>query len=175
MKPRRDNSRGFTLLELLLVMVIIVIMAAIAAPSLEKFSASRNIYNDASQIVSLAAYAQNQAIAEARTYRLNFDPQSEQVFLTYQDELPSPFKPAPGEQGQPIQLPAGVTLRAQLLNAAQGQGSWITFNPDGRVDPAIITLTPARGQPLTIACMTPTESFQLDSANGVPLDIGSQQ
>src|SRR3972149_3661562 len=69
-----ERSVGFTLLELILVMVILSTVLAMAAPSLRGFFASRQIQDAAAQILALTQFARSQAVSEGTTYRLNFDP-----------------------------------------------------------------------------------------------------
>ena len=165
---RRRQLHAFTLLELILVMMVILLMASLVAPALQRFSTSRDLDNQAVILTSMAGYARTQAMAQSRTYRLNLDEQDGKFWLSDQDELPSPFEPAKGDEGQPHTLPQGVKVALQLLDPAQDQANYVTFNPDGRVDPAIIVLTDPAGRKITIAAQTPTEFFQIVQANGLP-------
>src|SRR5579862_156578 len=69
----RARQTGFTLIELILVMLIACVVMAITAPSLRNFLYGRKTANAVSQIVSLASEARSKAIMDGRTYRLNVD------------------------------------------------------------------------------------------------------
>src|ERR1700733_6283915 len=98
MRKRFRSSSGFTLIELILVLVIIAIIAAIVMPSVSAFSAGRSSQNTASQIVVLANYARAQAAAEGRIYRLNFDTTKQTYWLTAQTR--ATFSPPANEYNQ---------------------------------------------------------------------------
>ncbi len=100
-------------MELVLVMLIIAIMAGMLAPALAEFTAGRAVSNLARQIVGLAQYAHTQAISEARTYRLNFDPASRQFWLTA-DDGGGNFNPPAGQYGSRYTAPDGITMQVQV-------------------------------------------------------------
>src|SRR5271170_3694339 len=114
MRRGRIHPRGFTLLELLMVMFLILLMAALVAPSLRTFSANRDMDNDASVLVSITQYAQAQAVAQGQTYRLNLDDKAGTFWLTYREELASSFAAVMTEEGKQYQLPDGVTMTTQI-------------------------------------------------------------
>jgi type II secretion system protein H len=107
------RNRAFTLIELVIVMTIIAIVAAIVVPSLGVFSTSRQTNNAAAQMLELVQYARAQAITEGRTYRLNLDTSAMTYWLTA-DQGAGTFEAATGEHGQKYQLPSGVTMTAQI-------------------------------------------------------------
>jgi prepilin-type N-terminal cleavage/methylation domain-containing protein len=102
-------SSGFTLIELVMVLVIIALVVGITAPSLGQFITARKTADAASQILALAHHARNAAIAEGRTYRLVLDEQSGAYWLEVQDG--ANFT-APGTAlGTHYTLPSGTSAR----------------------------------------------------------------
>ena len=85
MNVRPHKLRGFTLLELVLVLVVLAIMAGIAAPTLRGFARGRNVPDAAAQLVTLTRWAHAQAIAEGRVYLLNLDPAGGKYWLTVEE------------------------------------------------------------------------------------------
>jgi type II secretion system protein H len=61
---RRSRVQAFTLIELILVMVLMLTVMSIAAPSLSKFFRGRNLDSEARRIVSLTRYGQSRAVSE---------------------------------------------------------------------------------------------------------------
>jgi prepilin-type N-terminal cleavage/methylation domain-containing protein len=113
MRRHRFPQPGFTLIELIFVMLIIAIMAALIAPSFTKFGASRGLDNVGRGVVALAQYARAQAISQAKTYRLNFDESSGKVWLTVDDDGSGVFTPPANDWGQPFSTPPGDTIKLQ--------------------------------------------------------------
>jgi prepilin-type N-terminal cleavage/methylation domain-containing protein len=113
MFSRRYRQSGFTLIELILVMLIIVIVAGMLAPALGRFTAGRAGDSVARQIVGLAHFARAQSISEARTYRLNFDENSRQFWLTADDGAGT-FNPIQGDYSNRYTAPEGVKMQVQV-------------------------------------------------------------
>jgi prepilin-type N-terminal cleavage/methylation domain-containing protein len=113
MRSRRFQNSGFTLIELILVMLIIAIAAAVVAPALGRFTAGRSVDNLSRQIVGLARYARVQAISEARTYRLNFDQGTRQFWLTA-DSGAGTFTPLKDDFSSRYTAPDGIRLQVQI-------------------------------------------------------------
>ena len=155
------SARGFTLLELLIVMVIIAIIAGTVAPRLISFAASRNAANAARQIVSLATYAHSQAIAEARVYHLNVDPSAGSYWLTADKD--GQFTAPTNEFGQKYELPDGVKMDSDIARQSDG-GTYVKFDPTGRGEQATMTLTDQNGKKTVVTCASATEMFHIASA-----------
>jgi len=64
---------AFTLIELILVMAMLMIVLAVAAPSLSNFFRGRNLDSEARRFVSLTRYGQSRAVAEAAPMDLWID------------------------------------------------------------------------------------------------------
>lgn len=61
---RHGRGRGFTLIELILVMALLVIVIGVALPSLKGFFRGRGLDNEARRFLSLTRYGQSRAVAE---------------------------------------------------------------------------------------------------------------
>jgi len=154
------NNRGFTLLELILVMAIIAIAVAMAVPSLHGFAQGRRAGNCAEEILALAQWARTQAIVRGKPYRLNLDPGAGTFWLTVQED-DGTIQSLGEEFGRTFSVPEGVRLD---WNASpQPDGTYVQFLPTGRCDPATIHVTDPNGKVTEIACFSSTELFHIVS------------
>lgn len=74
------TNRGFTLIEILVVMVIIGITIGFALIAFGDFGASRRLQFAAEQLANKIKLVQQQAILESATYGLNIDKKNYQFF-----------------------------------------------------------------------------------------------
>lgn len=152
----RRNNCGFTLFELILVMLIVSVLAALAAPTLRGFIAGRKCANAAAQIVALGQYARTQAVGTGTVYRLNFDPSNGTYWLSSQSG--AEFSTLRNEFGRPFQLPDGTSANWQTTAVAQ---PCFQFYPDGRVEAATLELHGAVGEVVAIGCRSETEPLTI--------------
>lgn len=186
---RADRAAGgFTLIELILVMMLICTVLGMAAPSLRGFFQSHQATDAAGQIVALAQYARTQAASEGRTYRLNFDTQAGQYWLTAQDG--ANFAVLGREFGRTFALPEGVAFESvttvvttdagaqsvaatattetatatTAVSAPPGAGTpteCVDFRPDGSATTAKVRINGRRGDRWEVGCPSPAESFRV--------------
>jgi type II secretion system protein H len=157
LRARRAQSRGFTLLELVLVMLFMCIFAAMVSPSLRGFWAGARMKNAATEIITLMNYAHSQAVAESVLYRLNIDTGNGRCFLT---RLNGTNLEALGNY-----LDAGVLMPEQTrleMKRADGLGNdYIDFFPDGRINPAQLRLIDTDEDVIVIQSKAPAEMFRI--------------
>jgi type II secretion system protein H len=154
---RRSKFRAFTLIELLMVMMIITIMVAVVAPKLSGFAMGRKASDEARTLVSLARYAQTEAISEGRVYRLNVDPAGRQFWLTAEQD--GQFQPPQNEYGEKYDLPDGVSMDTDITPKQDGQ--YVQFQPSGRSESAKVNFTDRLNHSVTVLCASPTELFHI--------------
>ena len=176
-QPRRGrHPRGFTLMELILVLLILTVIVGITVPSLRGPAAKRGIDECAGQLLALAQYARSQAVSEGVAYRLNIDAANGVYYLTRQDG--PDFYELGQEFGRQFQVPEGIEVQwddaflTQQLQLAEATGQvlpervaatvpYVEFRPSGRVDPALIRLTDRDGEVTEVRCPSATETFRI--------------
>ena len=83
------NNVAFTLVELILVMALLTIVMAVAAPSLARFFRGRDIETEAGRFVALTRYGQSQAVSLGKPMVLWVDPQEGSYGLDEQGTSPA--------------------------------------------------------------------------------------
>ena len=147
---------GFTLLELILVMIILSTVLAMAAPSLRGFFGSRKTHDEAAQILALTQFARSQAISEGIIYRLNFDTKERTYWLTAQQS--GAFEQLKIEFGQIFTLPNDIIAELDDVEKEDNE-LFLEFTPQGTVTAGTVRLIDRRGLVLEVTCPTVTESF----------------
>lgn len=158
-RPSRSPSGGFSLLELILVMLIIAVVLAIAAPTLRGFASSRQVRDAAASLVVLTQWARMKAVSEARRYRLNIDIEEGEYWLEAQEG--ANFKELGVDFGQRFEFPVGITVEWEKPTQG-GRGETIEFGPSGRTEPATLRLTGKAGTVLDVICESPSEPFRVE-------------
>ena len=162
---RRDagaTRRGFTLLELVLVMLLVSLMMGLAAPSLRGFIIGRKSADAVAQVIALAQYARNQAVSTGATYRLNVDPAQGTYWLTVQKG--GEFRELGTEFGRRFLLPEFV--EASWPAAQSAAHAYIEFFPDGRTEAVKLQLRDRDGLVFELGCRSETEMFAVLQGGG---------
>jgi type II secretion system protein H len=157
---RSRRQSGFTLLELILVMVIICTALALAAPSLNGWARGSKMRNAVDQFVALTQFARTQAVSTGTVHRLQIDGAARTYYVVIQDvQGGDQFLPLNTEMGRPFSLPDEFSLK---MTDESGQNrDFVDFYPTGRTDPATVQITAPDGETKTIQCPSPTEAFHL--------------
>ena len=152
---------GFTLVELILVMVLTLTMLALAAPRLDGFSRGRVIACQGESLLSLIHAGRDRAGAEAVTYRLELDVKSGVVTLLYQQNGQF-VEVSPPSSGR-LELAQGIAMECSRIDG--DINARIDLMPDGSCTPAKLTLRDGRGNVLYIVCRSPLETFVIQDTD----------
>lgn len=164
----KDRNAGFTLVELLLVVMILATTAALVAPSFRGFYAGRQLAAAAARLSVLLRRARTKAATEQLRVRLNIDPDSRIYWLTVEAdpfEAPGAFVPPGDAWGRRFTLPNGVQLSRVTIDGEDaepvafestsatkvwtpesGSAYRIAFEPGGAAPDAVITITLASAE-----------------------------
>jgi len=115
-------TSGFTFIELLIVIAIAAILAAIAAPSFRKMNRNMAIRGAADELISDIQFARSEAIRTNQTVTLSLDQRTWQVFVD--------------ANGNHVHDGNEVLLRegsySELINAQSSDTAlWFEFTPTG--------------------------------------------
>ncbi len=125
---RRRVNRGFTLVELLLVMAMLTAILALSLPSLSTFFRGRMLNEEARRFIALTRYGQNQAISLEVPMQLWIDVEKSEYGLA----------PLPGYElidTKPVRFRVANDLRFEITEPVDPKNgkAIITFLPDGSV------------------------------------------
>jgi type II secretion system protein H len=131
-KPRRQR-RGFTLVELILILALLVIITSMVVPPMAKFMRGRALDAEARRMLALMHAAQSRAVSEGTPMMLWLDEKGS----TYGMEAETS-----GKDGDPKaeSLPVDSVLRLTVTSPGTGEQATfkdlpaIKFLPDGTVD-----------------------------------------
>ncbi len=163
---RAPRLQGFTFIELILVMALLVAMISVAAPMLSDFFRGRTLDSEARRLLALTRASQSRAVSEGLPMLLWVD--TDQHTYGLEQEMP----PRDGdpralefELDESLMLEAAktlpVTVRGKSLTA-------IRFLPEGVVDetsPTELHLTSIDGSMLSLVQTTNRVNYEIRNKN----------
>lgn len=135
------GRRAFTLVELIVVMVLLLIVASMVAPRMSSFFRGRALSAEARRMLSLVHYAQSRAVAEGVPVLLWIDPTTSTYGIEIQgghegaDDRPHIFTAEPTLTLETVGSTETYASEQEdeLLGLPEGRPA-IRFNPDGFFD-----------------------------------------
>ena len=119
------NQKGVTLIELLTVMVIIAIGAALTTPNMGGWLTSLRLRSATREVVSMMRVAQIKAVSSNILYRVTFDTANNKYFLENSQDSGITWT----REGEDQTLPTGVNFNTTFGNTA-------TFSPNSTASDA---------------------------------------
>jgi type II secretion system protein H len=175
---------GFTLIELILVMAVLVIVLAMVAPSLGGFFRGRTLDSEAHRFVSLTRHAESRAVSEGVPMLLWIDVQqrayglSEEPTYGGRDAHAVTYRLGPDVLID-VRVPTSVAAqRAQTQASAQlGRNAIaIRFQPDGFIGEGSPEVIAFRPDPATGRKSGPTDAVWVARTyNGLHYQIPTNQ
>ena len=135
---------GFSLLEMLVVLVLLATVTAVAAPSIGRGIATVELNTTARQIAAILRSARSKAVREQQVFFVGFDLEKGRVDLTSEDlkyqksfELPEKLKI------KRVELRSGQSINEELFY-------WFSFAPNGLSESFEIMIENQRGRGLKV-------------------------
>lgn len=144
------GGRGFTLIELIFVLVILAITAVFVSTSMSRFFRGRALNFEARRLLSLTHYGQSRAVSEGVPVILWVNPDNSTYGLTIQSTFTFNDQPEGDRHAVTYTTDPTVTLETstavlpgiseqddERLGVTEG-AAFIRFNPDGFFDEASV-------------------------------------
>lgn len=170
MSHRNPHHRGgFTLLELVLVMMILVVTMGIVAPRLANWNRGQDLRNSADMFIALTRLARSQAIAEGTMFRIQFNAEAGKYQLRRQLKTRTAdgnleFAALNTTMGQMFTVPEGGKIQL-TVTTVDGQPTdtteCINFYPNGRSQKATVIISDKSGRQITAECASAMEEFRV--------------
>ncbi len=149
--PRIPHSKGFTLIELAVIIVILGVMMALVAPRLGDIGEA-NLKRSARHLTGMIRFLRDEAQAKKNVYRLRFDIPAGQYWvevLAPADDQTLEFRkvqPAVAGEGS---LSGSTTFR-DIAVPGHPDDPFLLFRPDGWVERALIHLRDGQERDFTL-------------------------
>ncbi len=139
---RHSRQKGFTLLELVVVLVVIALAMAVTYPSLSRGTAALHLRSVGRDVLNSLRYARERAITEQTVMRVTVSKEERKITLT--DDY--------GEGARTLLLPDDVRIQSLVVAGQEVQGGplIVRFLPNGSASEAEILLQSATGGALRI-------------------------
>jgi prepilin-type N-terminal cleavage/methylation domain-containing protein len=139
MTASRRCHPGFTLIELTLVTLLVLILAGLSTPLFKKTLSDLSARNTSFSICKLINYAQEMAVLERKNYKITFDFKkgSYQLLELSASAKPPVYKKVTGRFGKLFGLRQGLKL--------SGNRNGVIFYPDGHCDEIRVNVLTSSG------------------------------
>jgi len=134
-KINLNTPKGFSLVEAVIVIAVIVAVVAIAIPAFQKYAINGNLRAAARDIIGDFSNLKQRAMAENTTFTITFNVADNNYTV-----------PGLADPKNPAYFGSGI----RLTGAVFGGGSSITFQRRGTASAGTVTLTNSRGSTATI-------------------------
>jgi prepilin-type N-terminal cleavage/methylation domain-containing protein len=170
--------RGFTLIEMILVMALLVIAVSFVTPHLQGFFRGRTLQSEGRQLISLMHNGQSRAVSGGVPVRLWFDTQNNKYGLEeepgFNDKDPDAMDFTPNENLR-IEIPNDDPSMTQpaVASTAEDTGEHaglpkITFQPDGSIadtSPRTIRIVDSAGPVLSLTQTRDRNEYEIATTN----------
>lgn len=166
---QRRGERGFSLIELILVMIVIFTLATVVAPRFSDFFPSYQVRKSTEHLFAWARKARADAATTGVRQRLILDSKNRKFWIEYEArplKEPGTFVLLSGAWGQE-QLPEGVTFGSieGAESAPSGDGlKYLEFRPDGTSSEATVVLANENGDSHTVKVEGATSKVTIKAA-----------
>ncbi len=140
------GARGFTLLELMVVLIIIMVMVTAVVPNLDMLSPKYSLRAGAREIAATIESIRSQSVLIGKTFSIVYDLEEQQYWILMPQELDEYGEPTDNEReiaGRKRDLPAGVEI-VEVVSADndshKGAEVQFDFSPFGNTGSHVVVV-----------------------------------
>lgn len=115
------SNKGFTLIELITVILIIVLICALALPNSGKILSNIKVKSTVRQISALFNYARGQAVIRGTDYKVNCNTKAKSCWITKKEN--DNYVRLKGREGKTLYIPEEISFQTEIDS--------VTFYPKG--------------------------------------------
>jgi prepilin-type N-terminal cleavage/methylation domain-containing protein len=173
MNQTAKRRRGFTLVELIIVMIVIFTLATIVAPRFSDFFPSLQIRKSTESLLAWSRKARADAAVTGTRQRLLLDTANRRYWIEYEArpiKEPGKFTALSGAWN-PETLPEAVTfesIQGAETDASNGALRYVEFRPDGTSSETTVILSNDNGDRQTLRVEGATSKIYIEPAAGQP-------
>jgi type IV pilus assembly protein PilA len=152
-----DDRKGFSLIEMIIVIAIIGIVATFAVPGFQNYARNQNLKTAAQEIASEFFVTRERALAENKTYRIVFDDVNNQYTTEERTALGPPVVYTT-RQTKKIASSA-ATAGGIVIDMPKTTATIFTFQPRGTVSSGTLSLRNSINSSAAITVNFPSRTY----------------
>jgi general secretion pathway protein H len=127
------KNRGFTLIEVMVVLILISLSMLLVTPSLSRFSKTVELKGAAKKISAILRYYRSEAVNQGKVYQVLFDPDLREVRIQSIEEKDEDEGANDKSSQKRYTLPKGVDIKEVKADSPQYPSDYsvIEFYPNG--------------------------------------------
>jgi type II secretion system protein H len=173
MSAGRRSARGFTLVELILVMVVLVAVTAVVAPRFSDSFPSLQVRKSADRIFAWARKARADAAATGACHRLVLEPERRAFWIEREArplKEPGKFTPLGGAWEEET-LPPDVVLSVVdglEMDPSNSKRRYLEFFPDGSASAGSLEVSHEKGERRQVKIVAATSAVSIVDPGETP-------
>ena len=147
------SERGFTIIELMVTLVIVVVMSTLVVVSMDKALSEARLRTGCRMVVSAMIYARSSAVAHRTYTQVVFDRVNNAVSvqsLARDERGEERMTPLTTPSGRYRRLPRGVEIMRVTKPGTEEEENFVRFSDIGQAEDAVVAIQDAAGKNRTI-------------------------
>lgn len=162
------TNRGFTLVEIMIVVIIVAVMFAVALPSLRGVNDNNRLRASVRELTNLMKYARTEAVFSGRTTEVFLDTEHHEFWLDLRRPVERGSEKKKGSMERRRGLEKKVAfdaINAVEQNILKKGIIAVDFYPDGTASPTLISLKNDRETRYTVEVIRSTGQIEISKTD----------